>query len=194
MLLRYTSVLLQCGVTGPQPVCHMHYCDVQFSSECKRLSAFAVWRDMVAMQRRGTNVVIGGDRQKLGARELDLTSVVKRNKKQITAVLISLTAFAVLLSKLFKVSLLAMEHNVSVVFAFVSAWHMHGNSCPHPAPHPPPPSLFTILHSTPFWPPRCDRSTSQSAKAGMSSSVTTCLSQPRSHNQCSSSLPLPSQV
>ncbi len=53
----------------------------------------------MAMQRRGTNVVIGGDRQKLGARELDLTSVVKRNKKQITAVLISLTAFAVLLSK-----------------------------------------------------------------------------------------------
>ncbi len=74
-------------------------CDKQSSSESKSLSAFAVWRDMVAMQRRGTNVVIGGDRQKLGARELDLTSVVKRNKKQITAVLISLTAFAVLLSK-----------------------------------------------------------------------------------------------
>ena len=78
----------------------MHCCDDQLSSERNWLSARAVWRDMVAMQRRGTNVVIGGDRQKLGARELDLTSVVKRNKKQITAVLISLTAFAVLLSKL----------------------------------------------------------------------------------------------
>ncbi len=78
-------------------------CGKQLSREHKRfwyLMVSAVWRDMVAMQRRGTNVVIGGDRQKLGARELDLTSVVKRNKKQITAVLISLTAFAVLLSKL----------------------------------------------------------------------------------------------
>lgn len=53
----------------------------------------------MAMQRRGTNVVVGGDRQKLGAKELDLTAVVKRNKKQITAVLVSLTVFAVLLSK-----------------------------------------------------------------------------------------------
>ena len=53
------------------------------------------------MQRRGTNVVVGGDRQKLGATELDMSAVVKRNKKQITAVLVSLTVFAVLLSKFF---------------------------------------------------------------------------------------------
>ena len=59
----------------------------------------AVWREMVAMQRRGTNVVVGGDRQKLGAKELDVSAVVKRNRKQITAVLASLTVFAVLLSK-----------------------------------------------------------------------------------------------
>lgn len=51
------------------------------------------------MQRRGTNVVVGDDRQKLGAKELSLTSVVSRNRKQITAVLASLTVFAVLLSK-----------------------------------------------------------------------------------------------
>lgn len=55
---------------------------------------------MVAMQRRGTNVVVGGDRQKLGAKELDVPAVVKRNRKQITAILVSLTVFAVLLSKL----------------------------------------------------------------------------------------------
>ena len=54
---------------------------------------------MVAMQRRGTNVVVGPDRAKLGAKELNMTSVVKRNKKQITAVLASLTVLAVLLSK-----------------------------------------------------------------------------------------------
>lgn len=54
---------------------------------------------MVAMQRRGTNVVVGGDRQKLGAKELDVPAVVKRNRKQITAILVSLTVFAVLLSK-----------------------------------------------------------------------------------------------
>lgn len=59
----------------------------------------AVWREMVAMQRRGTNVVVGGDRQKLGAKELDISAVLKRNRKQITAVLVSLTVFAVLLSK-----------------------------------------------------------------------------------------------
>ena len=59
----------------------------------------AVWREMVAMQRRGTNVVIGGDRQKLGARQLDPRAVINRNKKQITAVLVSLTVFAILLSK-----------------------------------------------------------------------------------------------
>ena len=52
------------------------------------------------MQRRGTNVVVGGDRQKLGAKELDVSAVVKRNRKQITAVLVSLTVFAILLSKL----------------------------------------------------------------------------------------------
>lgn len=60
----------------------------------------AVWREMVAMQRRGTNVVVGEDRQKLGAKELHVTSVVKRNRKQLTAVLVSLTVFAILLSKL----------------------------------------------------------------------------------------------
>ena len=54
---------------------------------------------MVAMQRRGTNVVVGGDRQKLGAKELDVSAVVKRNRKQITSVLASLTVFAVLLSE-----------------------------------------------------------------------------------------------
>lgn len=52
------------------------------------------------MQRRGTNVVVGEDRQKLGAKELHVTSVVKRNRKQLTAVLVSLTVFAILLSKL----------------------------------------------------------------------------------------------
>lgn len=52
------------------------------------------------MQRRGTNVVVGEDRQKLGAKELHVTSVVKRNRKQLTAVLVSLTVFAILLSEL----------------------------------------------------------------------------------------------
>ncbi|KAL0044951.1 hypothetical protein WJX82_003051 [Trebouxia sp. C0006] len=79
-----------------------------------------VWRDMVAMQRRGTNVVIGGDRQKLGARELDLTSVVKRNKKQITAVLISLTAFAVLLNINIPIFKKPQEQNCAALLAFVS--------------------------------------------------------------------------
>ena len=51
------------------------------------------------MQRRGTNVVVGEDRHRLGAKELDVLSVVKRNRKQITAVLVSSTVFVILLSK-----------------------------------------------------------------------------------------------
>ena len=58
-----------------------------------------VWREMVAMQRRGTNVVVGADRAKLGAKELDVPSVLSRNRRQITAILLSLTVFVVLLSK-----------------------------------------------------------------------------------------------
>lgn len=54
---------------------------------------------MVAMQRRGTNVVVGADRAKLGAKELDVPSVLSRNRRQITAVLASLTVFVVLLSE-----------------------------------------------------------------------------------------------
>ena len=64
----------------------------------------AVWREMVAMQRRGTNVVVGSNRAKLGAAELDMASVVKRNKKQITSVLASLSVLAVLLSKPHQIS------------------------------------------------------------------------------------------
>lgn len=66
----------------------------------------AVWREMVAMQRRGTNVVVGADRAKLGAKELDVPSVLNRNRRQITAVLVSLTVFVVLLSEPPKPSLL----------------------------------------------------------------------------------------
>ena len=88
------------------------------------------------MQRRGTNVVIGGDRQKLGARELDLTSVVKRNKKQITAVLISLTAFAVLLSKLHYLSRFAWLWARTCQHWLLLS--VHGNSCYPPLPAPPP--------------------------------------------------------
>ena len=99
----------------------------QLSSEDKWLSARVVWREMVAMQRRGTNVVIGGDRQKLGAKELDLTSVVKRNKKQITAVLVSLTVFAVLLSKPhFSMRISVMQNTICQYCLLLS---VHSNSC-----------------------------------------------------------------
>ena len=86
------------------------------------------------MQRRGTNVVVGEDRQKLGAKELHVTSVVKRNRKQLTAVLVSLTVFAILLSKrchhldssvdpaLFSLKLLSLKRGL-----------------PRPTPHSPPP-------------------------------------------------------
>ena len=149
-------------------------CDKQSSSESESLSAFAVWRDMVAMQRRGTNVVIGGDRQKLGARELDLTSVVKRNKKQITAVLISLTAFAVLLSKPpYLMRVFWLWHTTCQQCLHLS---MHGSNCyppPLPTPFVPPPSIYILqplaLLASLAW-HACGqhgRSTSQPAKAGM---------------------------
>lgn len=77
-----------------------------------------VWREMVAMQRRGTNVVVGGDRQKLGAKELDVPAVVKRNRKQITAILVSLTVFAVLLNV--KIFNRPQEQNCAALLAFVS--------------------------------------------------------------------------
>lgn len=77
-----------------------------------------VWREMVAMQRRGTNVVVGPDRAKLGAKELNMGSVLKRNKKQITAVLASLTVLAVLLNvPIFK---RPQEQNCAALLAFVS--------------------------------------------------------------------------
>lgn len=60
------------------------------------------------MQRRGTNVVVGADRAQLGAKELNMASVLQRNKKQITAVLASLTVLAVLLSKLSQYSTLSI--------------------------------------------------------------------------------------
>ena len=96
----------------------------------------AVWREMVAMQRRGTNVVVGEDRQKLGAKELHVTSVVKRNRKQITAVLISLTVFAILLSKCLDLSKGPCHCSLELL-TLKRSLQPHPNSPPISPPPPP---------------------------------------------------------
>ena len=98
----HASFRLQCGKGG-----------LRSYNTVTVLCLSAVWREMVAMQRRGTNVVVGADRAKLGAKELDVPSVLSRNRRQITAILVSLTVFVVLLSKC--TCLQGSNHNFPVV-------------------------------------------------------------------------------